>query len=231
MTEPSVVDHTWYQPQFGSIAEERLHRKQRLAAGFRIFAKFGFEEGVAGHITARDPERLDHFWVNPFGMAFAHIRTSDLILANHQGEVVEGEGGVNVAALAIHSALHQARPDVVAAAHSHSLYGKSWSTLGRLLDPLTQDACAFFEDHALFDDYTGVVVDQEEEAHRPRTRRREGGDPAQPRPAHRGPLGRRGGVVVRDDGALVSGAIAGRGGRQPDPDLAGGGAPHQDAGR
>lgn len=162
MTEPSVVDHTWYQPQFGSIAEERLHRKQRLAAGFRIFAKFGFEEGVAGHITARDPERLDHFWVNPFGMAFAHIRTSDLILANHQGEVVEGEGGVNVAAFAIHSALHQARPDVVAAAHSHSLYGKSWSTLGRLLDPLTQDACAFFEDHALFDDYTGVVVDQEE---------------------------------------------------------------------
>jgi ribulose-5-phosphate 4-epimerase/fuculose-1-phosphate aldolase len=155
-------DHTWYQPQFGSVAEERLHRKQRLAAGFRIFAKYGFEEGVAGHITARDPERPDHFWVNPFGMTFAHIRTSDLILVNHQGEVVEGDGGVNVAAFAIHSALHQARPDVVAAAHSHSLYGKSWSTLGRLLDPLTQDACAFFEDHALFDDYTGVVVDQEE---------------------------------------------------------------------
>jgi ribulose-5-phosphate 4-epimerase/fuculose-1-phosphate aldolase len=158
----SVTDHTWYQPQFGSAAEERLHRKQRLAAGFRIFAKFGFEEGVAGHITARDPERTDHFWVNPFGMAFAHIRTSDLVLVNHEGEVVEGEGGVNVAAFAIHSALHQARPDVVAAAHSHSLYGKSWSALGRLLDPLTQDACAFFEDHALFDDYTGVVVDPEE---------------------------------------------------------------------
>jgi len=159
---PTLPDHSWYQPQFGSIDEERLHRKQRLAAGFRIFAKYGFEEGVAGHITARDPERLDHFWVNPFGMPFAHIRTSDLILVNHQGEVVEGDGGVNVAAFAIHSALHQARPDVIAAAHSHSLYGKSWSTLGRLLDPLTQDACAFFEDHALFDDYTGVVVDPEE---------------------------------------------------------------------
>jgi len=155
-------DFTWYQPKFGTIEEERLHRKQRLAAGFRIFARYGFEEGVAGHITARDPERLDHFWVNPFGMTFAHIRTSDLILVNHQGEVVEGDGGVNIAAFAIHSALHQARPDVIAAAHSHSLYGKSWSTLGRLLDPLTQDACAFHEDHALFDDYTGVVVDPEE---------------------------------------------------------------------
>ena len=118
--------------------------------------------GVAGHITARDPERLDHFWVNPFGMSFGHIRVSDLILVNARGEVVEGEGGVNGAAFAIHSPVHEARPDVIAAAHSHSVHGKAWSSLGRLLDPLTQDACAFFEDHALFDDYTGVVLDVEE---------------------------------------------------------------------
>ena len=64
----------WYLPSFETVEEERLHRKQRLAAGFRLFAKFGFEEGVAGHITARDPEHLDHFWVNPFGMSFGHIR-------------------------------------------------------------------------------------------------------------------------------------------------------------
>ena len=51
---------------------------------------------------------------------------------------------------------------VEAAAHTHSIYGKSWSTLGRLLDPLTQDACAFYGDHALFDDYTGVVLDPKE---------------------------------------------------------------------
>jgi ribulose-5-phosphate 4-epimerase/fuculose-1-phosphate aldolase len=151
-----------YLPTFNSVEEERLHRKQRLAAGFRLFAKFGFEEGVAGHITARDPEHLDHFWVNPFGMPFGHIRQSDLIRVNANGEVVEGDGGVNTAAFAIHSAVHAARPDVIAAAHSHSMYGKAWSTLGRLLDPLTQDACAFFEDHALFDDYTGVVIDPEE---------------------------------------------------------------------
>jgi ribulose-5-phosphate 4-epimerase/fuculose-1-phosphate aldolase len=50
----------------------------------------------------------------------------------------------------------------VAAAHAHSTYGKAWSALGRTLDPLTQDACAFFEDHALYDDYTGVVLDREE---------------------------------------------------------------------
>src|SRR5271154_7442958 len=137
-------------PVFATAAEERQHRKQRLAAAFRLFARFGFDEGVAGHITARDPERRDHFWVNPFGMYFGHIRVSDLILVNDRGEVVEGKHPVNEAAFAIHSRVHAARPDVVAAAHSHSTYGKAWSSLGRLLDPITQDACAFFEDHAVF---------------------------------------------------------------------------------
>ena len=144
-------------PKFATVEEERSHRKHRLAAAFRLFAKFGFDEGVAGHITARDPERTDHFWVNPFGVHFRQIRASDLILVNANGEVVEGNRLVNIAAFAIHSSIHHARPDVVAAAHSHSLHGKVWATLGRLLDPITQDACAFFEDHVIFEDFTGVV--------------------------------------------------------------------------
>jgi ribulose-5-phosphate 4-epimerase/fuculose-1-phosphate aldolase len=149
-------------PQFTSVDDERRHRKQRLAAAFRLFGHFGFDEGVAGHITARDPELTDHFWVNPFGMNFKQIRVRDLILVNDKGEVVDGNWPVNVAAYCIHSAVHQARPDVIAAAHSHSVYGKTFSALVRPLEPLTQDACAFFEDHAVFDDYTGVVVDTEE---------------------------------------------------------------------
>src|SRR5215510_5692141 len=157
-----VDDPRWYLPEFDTPEAERAYRKERLAAGFRLFSKFGFEEGVAGHITARDPEQLDHFWVNPFGMSFSHIRVSDLLLVDSDGKVVEGNGAVNTAAFAIHSTIHEARPDVMAAAHSHSLYGKAWSSLGKLLDPLTQDACAFYDDHALFDDYTGVVLDPEE---------------------------------------------------------------------
>ena len=147
---------------FDSVKKERRHRKERLAAAFRLFAKFGFEEGVAGHITARDPEFPERFWVNPFAVPFAHIRVSDLICVDSSGEVVKGTKPVNRAAFAIHSQVHAARPDVIAAAHSHSVYGKSWSSLGRLLDPLTQDSCAFFDDHGLFDDYTGVVIDVEE---------------------------------------------------------------------
>jgi ribulose-5-phosphate 4-epimerase/fuculose-1-phosphate aldolase len=147
---------------FENVEDERRYRKERLAAGLRLFSRFGFDEGVAGHITARDPELTDHFWVNPFGMYFGHIKVSDLLLVNHVGEVVEGGRAVNAAAFAIHSQVHAARPDVVAAAHAHSPYGKTWSSLRRPLDALTQDACAFYEDHAVFEDYTGVVLDVEE---------------------------------------------------------------------
>jgi ribulose-5-phosphate 4-epimerase/fuculose-1-phosphate aldolase len=149
-------------PRFERVEEERRHRKQRLAAAFRIFGRLGFGEGTAGHITARDPELRDHFWVNPLGMSFRHIRVKDLMLVNGEGEVVEGTWPLNLAAFVIHSQIHAARPDVVAAAHAHSVYGKAWSALHRPLDPLTQDACAFYEDHALFDDYTGAVFDLEE---------------------------------------------------------------------
>jgi ribulose-5-phosphate 4-epimerase/fuculose-1-phosphate aldolase len=151
-----------YLPKFDSVEDERVHRKQRLAAAFRLFGRFGFDEGVAGHITARDPGAPDEFWVNPFGKSFRQVRVSDLIRVNRDGVVVEGDAHVNGAAFAIHSQVHEARPEIAAAAHAHSLHGKAWSSLGRLLDPLTQDACAFFEDHSLFDDYTGVVLDPEE---------------------------------------------------------------------
>jgi ribulose-5-phosphate 4-epimerase/fuculose-1-phosphate aldolase len=143
-------------------AQERQHRKRMLTAAFRLFGKFGFDEGVAGHITVRDPERPDHFWVNPMGVSFKKIKMSQLLLVNHDGEVVEGSGLLNGAAFTIHSHIHKAHPRITAAAHSHSLYGKSWSSLGRPLDPLTQDACAFYEDHVLFDDFTGVVLEMSE---------------------------------------------------------------------
>ncbi|MBB6347758.1 class II aldolase/adducin family protein [Nonomuraea muscovyensis] len=142
--------------------EERLHRRQRLAAALRIFADRGFDEGVGGHITARDPILPHCFWVNPFGMHFGHVRVSDLLLVDETGTVVQGDGKVNPAGFVIHSHVHAARPDVVAAAHTHSTFGRAWSTLGRRLDPITQDVCAFYEDHELYDDYTGVVLDDEE---------------------------------------------------------------------
>ena len=149
-------------PRFASVQEERLHRKQRLAAAFRLFSKFGFDEGVAGHITARDPEFTDSFWVNPFGVHFSMITVGNLIRVDHKGNVVEGRHPVNAAAFAIHSRIHMMRPDVTAAAHTHAPSGRAFSTLGRPLDIITQDSCAFYNDHALYDDFGGVVVELDE---------------------------------------------------------------------
>ena len=145
-------------PTFTNVEDERLHRKQQLAAALRIFGRLGFGEGVAGHITARDTEYQDPFWVNPFGKSFRLMKVSDLICVNHHGDVVYGNQPVNRAAFVLHAAIHKARPDVIAAAHAHSVYGKAWSTLGRKLDPITQDSCAFYEDHVLIKEQGGAVV-------------------------------------------------------------------------
>jgi len=109
-----------------SPLDEQLFRKQRLAAALRIFGKFGFDEGVAGHITVRDPLDPETFWVNPMGRSFKMMRVSDLIRVDHDGTIVEGSGILNGAAFTIHSQIHAARPDVTAAAHAHSIYGKAW---------------------------------------------------------------------------------------------------------
>lgn len=157
---PPGIDKIVSYPKFESIEAHRHYLKKVLAGAYRIFGKFGFSEGVAGHITCRDPEHTDCFWVNPFGVSFNRMKISDLILVNEEGEIVAGKHtALNKAAFAIHAAIHKARPDVIAAAHSHTVYGKSWSALGKFLDPLTQDSCIFYQDHGLFNDYTGVVED------------------------------------------------------------------------
>lgn len=145
-------------PTFATVEEERLHRKQKLAGALRIFGRVGFGEGVAGHITVRDPEFPEYFWVNPFAISFRHAKVSDLILVDHDGNVIFGQHPVNRAAFVIHSAIHEARPDVVAAAHSHSVHGKAFSALGIPLDPITQDACIFYNDHTVISAQGGKVV-------------------------------------------------------------------------
>ncbi len=85
-------------PQGQSVEEVRQDRKNKLSAALRLFGKFGFAEGVAGHITVRDPGQQDHFWVNPMGKSFKQMKVSDLLLVSHTGEVVEGSGLLNGAA-------------------------------------------------------------------------------------------------------------------------------------
>jgi ribulose-5-phosphate 4-epimerase/fuculose-1-phosphate aldolase len=226
---PTPQQKFWFDPPAArpSIEAERRHRQERLAGAFRIFARHGFDLGLAGHITARDPELTDHFWVNPLGVHFSRIKVSDLLLVNARGETVIGNRPLNKAAFAIHAAIHEAHPHIVAAAHTHSTYGKAWSTLGRLLDPLTQDACSFHEDHALFDDFTGMVVDASEGERIARAlAKRDGG-------THKG-------VILKNHGIRAAGptveaaawwyAIAGRSGRRAAADRRGHRAAHAQPG-
>ena len=207
-------------PTFATVEEERLHRKQKLAGALRIFGRLGFGEGVAGHITVRDPEFPDHFWVNPFGMSFRHIRVSDLILVNHAGDVVYGKQPVNRAAFVIHAAIHQARPDVVAAAHT-PLASRQGVQLARhparpdhpgrlhLLRGPRRDRRA---------GRRGRVRDRGRQGARRQVPDRQGGDPPEPRPVHGRRDGRRGGVLVHHHGALVPGPADGDGGRHAEAD-------------
>ncbi|RSL67358.1 hypothetical protein CEP53_003005 [Fusarium sp. AF-6] len=151
-------------PSFADKYEEREYLKGRLALSFRVFGKQGFDEGVAGHITLRDPVDPNTFWVNPFGMPFNLIKKSDLIHVDHEGHVIGGGPNrlLNLAAYAIHAEVHKARPDVNCAAHAHSFYGRTFSAWGRGVDITSQDACAFWNDLAVYDSFKGVVLANEE---------------------------------------------------------------------
>ncbi|MGB2742413.1 MAG: class II aldolase/adducin family protein [Cognaticolwellia sp.] len=149
-------------PSFDNLQQQQTYDKQRLAAGFRILALHGFDEGLAGHITQRDCIDPETFWVNPVGMHFAHIKASDLVRVDHTGNIVEGNSAINNAAFAIHSRIHMAHPDIASVAHAHTKYGRAFSALGQLLKPISQDACVFYQNHSLFDVFSGVVADADE---------------------------------------------------------------------
>jgi len=131
-------------------AAERLHRRQRLAVAFRLFCRHGYEVGLAGHFSARDPILTDHFWLNPLGMSFAHIRASDLILVAPDGRVVEGEGMVNISGVPYHDRIQAARPQVVGIAHAHAFHAKIWSAFGKVLPPITADAASLHDEQVVF---------------------------------------------------------------------------------
>ena len=95
-------------------------------------------------------------------MNFKQIRVRDLLLVNHNGDVVEGNWPVNAAAFASTRPSTPPAPTSSPPPTATRCTARRSRRCDRPLDPITQDACAFFEDHAVFDDYTGVVLDVEE---------------------------------------------------------------------
>lgn len=146
------------KPRFESVDADRRHRKQQLAAALRLFGKYGFDEGVSGHISVRDPEHFDQFWVNPFGISFNKVKVRDLICVDDTGTVVHGDHPVNPSAFVIHSNIHQLGANTEAAAHGHTAHSRALGSLGRLLQPLDQESAAFYRDQVLYDEYQGPSV-------------------------------------------------------------------------
>jgi ribulose-5-phosphate 4-epimerase/fuculose-1-phosphate aldolase len=132
--------------------EIRGRRKRDAALGYRILAAQRWGDLGDGHISARDPEREDCFWLLRYGVSYHEARVSDLILIGPDGDVVEGDGPINIAAHYIHRPILDARPDAVSAVHVHTGWGTPFAAEVRLLEPISQESCIFFEDHSIFDD-------------------------------------------------------------------------------
>ncbi len=143
-------DETKHAPR--SIEAERQQRKYELALSYRLFAALRWGDMGDGHITARDPEHLDSFWVLRYPVSFDRATADDMVLVGPDGDVIEGDGPFNKTAYYIHWPIHEARPDVVAAAHTHTQWGTPFAAERRLLQAISQEACAFHGDHSLFDD-------------------------------------------------------------------------------
>ena len=146
-----LLDPAAFEPEIDDPEELRAHRKRRLALGYRVFGAMGWGSLGDGHISARDPERHDCFWLARYGVPFRYVTVDDLVLVQPDGSI-DGGGHINVAAHYIHAPVHDARPEVVSAVHCHTPYGTPFSANVAKLEPISQEACAFFDDHEIFDD-------------------------------------------------------------------------------
>src|SRR5262245_26242210 len=95
---------------------ERERRKRDTVAGYHILASFGWGDDGAGHISARDPEETDSFWLLRCDAPCRRAAVDDLVLVRPGGTTASGEP-INPAAFCIHGPIHVARPDVVSAVH------------------------------------------------------------------------------------------------------------------
>lgn len=151
-------------PLFKTLEEKRQWQLEHMAGAFRVFARHGYTEGMSGHISVRDPIRTDGFWMNPLGVHFGMLRASDMILVNLNGDIIGGtrNRAINAAGFLIHAAIHKVRPDVHAICHTHSTFGRAWSTFARPLDMINQDVCNFYNAQGVYAEYGGLVLGEEE---------------------------------------------------------------------
>lgn len=130
---------------------ERLHRKRQTALGYRLFGALRWGQAGDGHISARDPERTDCFWLLRYGVPFNQATVDDLVLVDADGSVVDGSGEINETAYFIHMPVHEARAEVTCVAHTHTGFGTPWSAMVQPFRALTQEAVSFVFNQSIFE--------------------------------------------------------------------------------
>ena len=132
-----------------------LSDEQRLACAFRILARDGFSENIAGHITWQRPGD-DRMLVNPWGLWWREMTASDVCAVDGDGHVVAGRWDVTPA-IHIHTELHRTRPDARVVIHNHPYHACVLAAMGVLPDLVHQTGSMFLDDLRLVSEYSGEV--------------------------------------------------------------------------
>lgn len=158
------MEHPDKIPEFKDPYAKRQWMLQHMAGAFRIMGRKGYTEGSAGHISIKDPVTPGTFWINPLNKHFSLIKASDLVHIDMDCNVLPtgNQAAVNAAGFSIHAALHKARPDIAAACHMHSIYGKTYLTFGRELEMINQDVCMLYQRHCVYANFGGIALDSKE---------------------------------------------------------------------
>ena len=134
-----------------------------LAACFRMAARLGMNEAICNHFSAVVPGRDDLFLVNPYGLSFAEITASRLLICDFEGRVLAGEGQPEATAFYIHARLHMRLPRVRAAFHAHMPNATALAMLeGEPLIFALQTSLKFYGRTALDPVYNGLALDAAE---------------------------------------------------------------------
>jgi ribulose-5-phosphate 4-epimerase/fuculose-1-phosphate aldolase len=134
-----------------------LSPQQELACAFRILARSGFSENIAGHITMAAPAG-EEMWVNPWGLWWDEVSASDICRVNADGDVLEGKWDVTPA-IHIHTELHRRRPDARVVIHNHPYHVTVLAAVGVLPEIVHQTGSMFSGDLSIVEEYTGEVDD------------------------------------------------------------------------
>ena len=144
------------------VSAEEWALRVDLAACYRLVARFGWDDLIFTHISARAPGPEHHFLINPYGLAFDEITASSLVKVDLEGrKVFDSPFDINPAGFVIHSAIHAAREDAICVLHVHSVNGVAVSAQEDGLLPLSQHSMAVLSSLA-YHDYEGVALRDDE---------------------------------------------------------------------